>query len=68
MTPFDSSVKIKTGQRPHGMLPADPSVAADMPDLTGAAIVHNQRYDESVPASAPWRTTPLATSTPSTSP
>lgn len=46
--PFDASVKIKTGQRPHGMLPADPSVAADMPDLTGAAIVHNQRYDESV--------------------
>ena len=30
------------------MLPADPSVAADMPDLTGTAIVHNQRYDESV--------------------
>ena len=46
--PFDASVKIKTGKRPHGMLPADPSVAADMPDLTGAAIVHNQRYDESV--------------------
>ena len=46
--PFDSSVKIKTGKRPHGMLPADPSVAADMPDLTGTAIVHNQRYDESV--------------------
>ena len=50
MTPFDSSVKIKTGKRPHGMLPADPSVAADMPDLTGTAIVHNQRYDESVTA------------------
>ncbi len=30
------------------MLPADPSVAADVPDLTGTAIVHNQRYDESV--------------------
>ena len=46
--PFDSSVKINTGRRQHGILPADPSTAADMPELNGKAIVHRQRYDESV--------------------
>ena len=45
---FDSNVGIDTGRRQHGMLPANPNLAVDMPELTGNAIVHNQRYDESL--------------------